>query len=252
MIFDFDGTLVNTDTLQEFLLHCCRRRPLWSLGGAALLAPLLIAVGIAGRWIPALTNSLVTMALWWATVGRSPRELKRLLSSYAEALIARKESVVFPAAIERLRWHQARGDTVFVVSGSCAAWIEPLLEGLGIREVTVVASRLDRRGMGLWLSRRCLGQEKPARLSIACDGLGTFDWHASYSDSPADAPILSIARRAYLVNGNSRTIARAQRVLEERLALVDWRPVRGVYPRRQRPKWRRIASAIRAAALPSP
>jgi phosphatidylglycerophosphatase C len=223
VIFDFDGTLVSTDTLREFLLHCCRQRPLWSLGGAALLSPWLIVVGLFGRWIPALTNRLVTVALWWATLGRTRSQLAGLLSSYAEALIARREAVVLPAALQQLRWHRAQGDAVFVVSGSCAAWIEPFLKRLGVGEVTVVASRLERRGLGLWLSSRCLGQEKPALLSVACNGLGTYDWHASYSDSPADVPILAVARRAYIVNASRRAQARVLRVLGGKIESVEWR-----------------------------
>ena len=126
-IFDFDSTLVRVealDELAEIALHGSADRE-------ALVARIreITNLGMEGRM----------------TIGESLRTRLDLLSirpAMLAPLVQRLAASVTPslqAGAARLR---AMRDRVWVVSGGCHEWIDPVVEGMGLRRDQVIANRL--------------------------------------------------------------------------------------------------------------
>src|SRR5437868_14267686 len=76
VVFDFDGTLVGRDSVIDFVLHYCARRPARLL---ALVAVLPLAALMRLRSVGAAASVL----LWAITVGASTRRFGLALCRYA-------------------------------------------------------------------------------------------------------------------------------------------------------------------------
>jgi HAD superfamily phosphoserine phosphatase-like hydrolase len=97
-----------------------------------------------------------------------------------------------PEALERLRWHQARGDRVLLCSASPRMLLQPLAEYL---RVELLATELQQEG-GHWQPRldgaNCKGPEKVRRLQAHLGPLEGFVLEA-YGDSRGDRELLLAA-----------------------------------------------------------
>lgn len=194
VLYDFDGTLTPRDTMAGFLVHCFARggwRRALLLPWAAVSAPLWLLPG--GR------RPLLSVTLWLATVGRSRRAVARLVRAYAAALARDAETLLYPEARARLHAHRARGEQIWVVSGSCRLWIRAVLRAAGFPEARVVASSFAFRAGGLVMTRRCTGRVKVSRL-LARAARRPLRWRAACSDGRTDLPLLSLAEHRAVVN----------------------------------------------------
>ena len=114
---------------------------------------------------------------------------------------------VFPAARERIQWHQQRGDKVLIVTASGDHLAIPIAERLGVDGALAIhAEVVDARYSGSMLGIATYREGKVVRLR---------DWQArqqalsftrtwAYSDSFNDLPLLAWADHAWAVNPDAR------------------------------------------------
>ena len=107
---------------------------------------------------------------------------------YAARLLPRLR----PDGLERVRWHQQRGDRVVLVSASLGVYLRPLADELGLDGVEAVELVVDADGLltGAMIGPNCRGPEKVVRL----DG-GNELW--AYGDSTGDDELLAAADHAH-------------------------------------------------------
>lgn len=110
---------------------------------------------------------------------------------------------VYPAARERMHWHQQRGDTVIVISASGEHLVAPIAEQLGASGALAIGVEIiDDRYSGQTYGTMTYKEGKVNRLN---------DWlqHAqkppysstwAYSDSINDLPMLEHADHAWVIN----------------------------------------------------
>jgi HAD superfamily hydrolase (TIGR01490 family) len=110
---------------------------------------------------------------------------------------------VFPAARERIQWHQERGDKVMIISASGEHLVLPIAERLGASGALAIGVEvIDERYSGLTYGTMSYKEGKVTRLS---------DWKAlqegenyqhtwAYSDSMNDLPLLQQADHAHVIN----------------------------------------------------
>jgi HAD superfamily hydrolase (TIGR01490 family) len=183
-VFDFDGTITRRDSTAAF----CRaefgsRLPLAILRAAPWLAG--YPVGRVGR--QRLKEALLTPLLG----GRPETEVRARAADWAAR---RLPGMVRPAALERLRWHQAQGHRVVLASASLELLLEPWARSAGVHDV--LATRLevrDGRLTGRIAGRNCYGPEKVARLRALLGDLRGFELYA-YGDSEGDRQLLAAAQ----------------------------------------------------------
>jgi len=180
-VYDFDKTVVYPDSGAEFFRFCLRRHP-------ALL-----------RYLPRLVLELLRFAVRHGRAAPFQAEYYHYLRGLPDW---REEVRLFweaKAGAMLKPWYlaQLRPDDI-IVSCSAEFFLRPLCEQLGVR---VVGSRVNPE-TGRLEGFSCYGAEKARRLREAFEGLEIGDF---YSDSLSDAPLAVLARRAFLVKGDTVT-----------------------------------------------
>jgi len=147
-LFDFDGTITDREMFVAFLEHAVPRRRLAL--GKVFLAPLI--VGYKLGVVPA--NTIRAAAVRVGLSGAPLQAVEHAATSFATDVLP---STVRPVALERIRWHQARGDRVVVVTGALELALRPWCDR---HSVELVGSQLEHRGgrlTGRYSRPQCLG-----------------------------------------------------------------------------------------------
>lgn len=186
-LFDFDGTITDREMFAAYLVQAATPRRL--LLGRLLLAPLV--VGYKLGWLrPGLVRAV---AIRFSLTGTSLEHLRASGTAFAERVLP---AMIRPEALERLRWHQERGDAVVVVSGALEL---ALAHWCARHGVELIASRLEIRdgiATGRYAGPQCAGEEKVRRIRERHD-LTRFATIYAYGDTPEDEAMLALAHRRW-------------------------------------------------------
>lgn len=99
-------------------------------------------------------------------------------------------------AMERLAWHQARGDRVIVVSGALEIFLAPWCR---LHRLELLGSRLESRDgrlTGRYLGAQCVQEEKARRVR-ECVALADFECIHAYGDTHEDHALLRLAHEPW-------------------------------------------------------
>jgi HAD superfamily hydrolase (TIGR01490 family) len=193
-LFDFDGTITDREMFAAYLVQAATPRRLAL--GKVLLAPLVIGYKLG--WLS--PNRVRAAAIRFSLSGLPLARLQASGVAFAEQVLP---TTIRPEALERLRWHQARGDIVVVVSGALEVALAPWCAQHGVE---LIASRLEIRdgtATGRYLGAQCAGAEKARRVRERYD-LAGFDTIHAYGDTPEDEALLALAHRRWY-RGQERT-----------------------------------------------
>ena len=185
-LVDFDHTVTTCDTYSRFLRRVATPAQLstakWTVGPWML--------GYKLGWVSAAALRTRVTRLTFA--GRDAAEIEAAGACHARDLLP---AVLRPAMMERIGWHQARGDAVVIVSGSLDAYLRPWCELHGL---TLICNRLevvDGRLTGRYLDGD-RGAHKAADIRARYD-LTQFDRVHAYGDSSEDKPMLALAQERW-------------------------------------------------------
>ncbi len=191
--FDFDGTLISTDSFAPFLLRLRGRR------------------SFVGEFVPSILAGLLAGRARFDRDASKADLIARLLTGYPADQL-RQEGEVFgselarrirPRMKERLGWHRDQGHRVVLVSASLESYLEPLGRHLGLD--AVLATRLevgsDGRLTGRLEGANCRGAEKEVRLRCWMDQNlgGEVPELWAYGDSSGDRELLAMADHPHRV-----------------------------------------------------
>ncbi|HVB52522.1 MAG TPA: HAD-IB family hydrolase [Acidimicrobiales bacterium] len=156
--FDLDGTLTKGGSVFKWLCAVAGRGDAYR---AALSLALPLAVGAirSGRHADQAKERLFRRLL----AGRTLEELDEKSRRFAiEHLATHGRELV----LERLRWHQAQGHDVVIVSASPQLYVDVIAKQLAVRAGIGTRLAVDARGQltGGYLGRNCRGSEKFRRL----------------------------------------------------------------------------------------
>ncbi len=186
-LFDFDGTLTTREMFPDFMHYAVPPRRL--AVGKVVLAPL-----IAGYRIGLVSGNVVRACLvGFGFRGVSQADVDRAGLAFASTVVP---EALRALAMERMRWHQARGDKVVVVSGSLDAYLSPWCSQHGIE---LLCSELESDGArltGRYRGAQCVGIEKVRRVRERYD-LDAFGTVYAYGDTHEDEEMLALADRKY-------------------------------------------------------
>ncbi len=184
-LFDFDGTITFEDSFTPFIRFAAGRARM--AVGSALLSLMFEAYRLG--WVPA--TNMRADAAYASFRGRRQDEVGRLGARYAEGL----PRLVRPQALEKIRWHQAQGDTVVVVSASLHPYLSSWCAGLGLDLICTELEAKDGVLTGRYAHSDCTGHEKARRVRERYD-LGRYPIVYAYGDTPEDEQLLALAHRA--------------------------------------------------------
>jgi phosphatidylglycerophosphatase C len=183
-VFDWDGTLTRRDCVVPFLTLVAGRT---HLTRRLVSSPVVLAQAVARRDRDRLKAVGVASAL----TRRSVDEVAELGRRFADRVI---QQWMRPDTLARLRWHQASGHVVIILSASLPPYLEPLGRQLGVDDV--VCTRLavrDGRYTGELDGPNCRGAHKVDRLRQWCRQRDDVEVVWAYGDSRGDAPVLALA-----------------------------------------------------------
>jgi phosphatidylglycerophosphatase C len=193
--FDFDGTLARRDTFVPFLARACGWRRL-------VLAASVAAAAERTRDRDQLKLAMVGRLFRGWPVDR--------LDAHGKDYAALLPDVLRPEMVERVRWHQAQGHAVVVVSAGLAAYLRPLGEHLGVDGVLAVELAADEEGFhtgGVHGGVNNRGPAKVARLQAWIEarfGPGSAVELWAYGDSTGDEHLLAAADHPTWVGRRAR------------------------------------------------
>jgi HAD superfamily hydrolase (TIGR01490 family) len=186
-LFDFDGTVTTTDTWTPFMRLAVR--PSRILAGQVLLSP--IVIGYRLGLVSASTCRRIAARVGFG--GEEAARMRRLGVEYATGVLTAK---LRPAALERIAWHQSRGDHVVIVSASLDLYLAPWAASRGVD--CICASLEERAGRltGRYVGGDCTAREKVRRI-LGRYALDRYDTVYAYGDSGEDREMLELADRKY-------------------------------------------------------
>lgn len=186
-LFDFDGTITRGDSWTPFMRLATG--PARKAFGYTMLLP----VG-AGYYAGLVTGRAARpMYAHVAFRGVDTTRIRDLGCRYASEVLPR---TVRPRASEQIAWHKGNGDTVVVVSGSLAVYVQPWCERAGVDCIATELEELRGRLTGRYLGGECTGAEKATRIRQRYDLRQYRDIYA-YGDTSEDREMLALANRRY-------------------------------------------------------
>ncbi|MBS0583675.1 MAG: haloacid dehalogenase-like hydrolase [Proteobacteria bacterium] len=213
VLFDFDGVLFKGDAFTTFLREHCRRQ-WWRV---ALAAPLLLFAAPFAL-VRKTRRRALRFFVHLALVGIPLPRYRRLARDFGAALACDARRFSRPA-LETLNAHRHRGARVIVVTGCEETLARAMLDGLGLADIELVASRCEAGRLGPRIKVHNVGFQKAHQLRLR--GVRA-PWDVAYGDSIADLDMLAGARSAVLVNPDRVLLARLSARLRQRLAIVEW------------------------------
>jgi phosphatidylglycerophosphatase C len=185
-LFDFDGTVTFKDTFTPFIYFASSRTRIAL--GTVLLGPMILGYKLGLIAAPRMRAAIARVAFQ----GRRESEVKDLGGRYSATLSA----LVRPEALERIRWHQANGDVVVVVSASLGAYLSGWCEGHGVELVCTELESKDGVLSGRYAGGDCTGSEKARRVQERHD-MTRYAIVYAYGDTKEDRELLSLATKPF-------------------------------------------------------
>jgi phosphatidylglycerophosphatase C len=186
-LFDFDGTITSSDTFTPFIVHAVEARRL--AVGKVMLSPLVLGYKLGVLPASRMRRSIVRFGFR----GRLESEVRKAGLEYSQSRLGR---VVRPKALERIRWHQAEGDEVVVVSASLDVYLADWCRELNVALICTELEATEGVLTGRYRGGDCSGQEKPRRILERYD-LQSYGVVYAYGDTAEDQAMLDLATRRF-------------------------------------------------------
>ena len=191
--FDMDKTLIAENSGSLYMKYRYERGEVdgWDLA-KGLFAYLRYKAGI-------LDIRAFTQQAMLEFRGESERRLLREARDFVEKLVV---PTIYPAAVERVRWHRQQGHLVAIVSGATKFVVKPLAEALGVKHYLYTRLEVERgRFTGRVIDPICFEEGKIYWLQQFIDERG-IDLAKSffYTDSVTDLPLLELVGHPVAVN----------------------------------------------------
>ncbi|RLV61137.1 HAD-IB family hydrolase [Parashewanella curva] len=187
-LFDFDGTITDTDMFSPFLTFAARKKR--KIIGNIVILPFYLLYK-AGE-LP--THIMRPIASFVAFSYRNQHELERYGVQYAKRVIP---DCVMERAKEQLEWHKANGDVIVVVSASLDLYLKPWCKANGFQLLCSELSMNNNQCSGRYINGDCSRNRKAVRVTQAFK-LADFDRIYAYGDTQEDRELLNLADEAYL------------------------------------------------------
>jgi HAD superfamily hydrolase (TIGR01490 family) len=200
-IYDMDRTVTRRATWTPFLIHCAVRRAPWRL----LLLP-LVALSMLAYLTKLIDRGRLKEINHRLLLGgeRHPSELKPLVDSFADRMVATN---VRPGARAAIARDKAEGRRVIMATASYRFYAREIAERLGFDDCIGTNSilGLDEMVHAKIDGENCYG---PAKLKMIAEWLekaGLERRHVRfYSDHASDAPVFEWADEPVAVNPHGR------------------------------------------------
>lgn len=189
-LFDMDGTLFAGDSQLRFARWILRRH-----GWRRLYLFWLIPMGLL-RGLHIINTERMKRAFLAYAWGMKREQLEQECQAFVQQEILQ---ILYPPVLERLRAHQAAGDTTVLCSASPDWWTQLVGKALGFTHTIGTPAALGNT-VPFMPAIPAPGNNKGANKLVRLAAIGIEHADIGYTDSAADLPMLSICSKAVLVN----------------------------------------------------
>ncbi len=191
--FDLDMTLTQKDSFRSFVVWFYLR----TVKGWFYL-PLLIVWALA-RKLRLISSEQFMERMLTGLLGMTQTEIYALGQRFFKD---RLKSLLRSCALEKVRAHQARGDKVFIISGSPDIYVGAVSKYLRCDGYACTLLDTEARGFtGRVLGPICLAKEKPGRLAALARRFSIdLARSVAYSDHESDLPFFAFVGRGVAVS----------------------------------------------------
>lgn len=198
-LFDFDGTLIDGDSIIRFLFFARKR------GLCRFAQTLRAGLSAAAYSLRLTTAERAKQASLSFLRGHTEAEIAALSRDFCREVLV---PALRPNGVEELLRRKAEGCEVLLISASPAFYLEPLKDVLPIDRI--IATRFDVAD-GVHTARiaghNCKGVEKPLRLAEDLAARGDMVEYAAswgYGDSGSDEPMMALCANKVGVNAGRK------------------------------------------------
>ena len=200
-IYDMDRTVTRKATYTPFLIHCAMRRAPWRL----LFLPFVVASMLA-YVLKLIDRGRLKEINHRLLLGhkRHPHELKPLVDSFAEKMIATN---IRPGARDAIARDKAEGRRVVMATASYRFYAREIAERLGFDDCIGTNSilGLDERVHAKIHGENCYGPAKYRMINDWLSASGLQRGHVRfYSDHASDKPVFEWSDEPVAVNPHDR------------------------------------------------
>ena len=183
-IFDFDGTITQTDSLNDLIIW---KFGWWKFVGVMiLLSPLIILylLNIVDNDVPKERLFEIFFG------GMNEIDFGRLSKQYSEEKLPK---IIKNEASRKIEWHNERGHELIIITASMKEWIWPWAEENGFSDIFCTKPEIiDKKLTGRFAGSNCHGDEKLCRLKKSIPEYKNYEIYA-YGDSKSDRELLEVA-----------------------------------------------------------
>lgn len=186
--FDFDGTLVENDSLWPFLLTAAGRSTCYAACAKALWARIFCPADKDKRSI------FKDVLLQHTLAGKSLDELS----------IAAQKIESWPKWIEAscnaIKDHHAQGHFIVIASGSLDIYLKNLLKHIPYNAVICTEMEIKNGVLtGKMSSGNCVRESKAKRVATYLEQHGPYEDSIAYGNAPHDLPMMELTNKRVIV-----------------------------------------------------
>ncbi len=198
-LFDMDGTLFGVDSQMRFARFVLRRH-----GWRRLYLLFVLPCGLL-RALHLISTPTMKRAFLSYAWGMHKETLEKDCADFVQEELL---PALYPEVQEKLRAHQHAGDTTVLCSASPDWWVQPFGKTLGFTHVIGTPLEPFSRRIPLLPRIPAPGNNKGENKLIRLATLGITHADVGYTDSAADLPMLSLCKRAVLVNPRESLVSK--------------------------------------------
>ena len=215
-VFDFDGTLINTDVAYQFINAFIKRSKIRRIAFGLLMPVLLpFLLNPKSRFVA------MSVILWLATFplhGKTGADLFRMFAPRIWG--APVNGRFYREALDALAAHRRLGHRVLIISGSPQELVTAAMGNQLNPPVEILGSQIVPFLGGLVYRHYCMREGK---IQLArSTGVLDAGWDYGYTDSAHDIPLLFHCRHRFLVNPSPRTLRKVKTALPDRVTVLNW------------------------------
>ncbi len=187
VLFDFDGTLTERDSMFAFIVYVSGQASL--IQSLIMLSPFLVLTKLGLYDAEKAKKRLLARHFKGMT--------REFLSQKAQRFCFTMLPTIFSEdALAKLAFHRSKGHVVYIVSASLDLWLSPWLESQGLPGICTEVLWVDDVFTGEFATPNCNGPEKARRIQAEID-LKQFERIFAYGDSKGDQEMLAIADKPF-------------------------------------------------------
>lgn len=197
-VFDFDGTLVRTDSLKMMMIKMAGGKlPAYGWLLLSFITPVFEAMRSQDRYMDYKT-AIKSHWIYHVLRGKKVEQVQDTARAF------REELGWYDHVVANMKEYAAEGADIVVATGALDVYIDILLQGLPVKavictSVEVENGRLTGRLKGRKSTANAVRDEKRVRVKAYIEQNGPYEHVIGYGNMPDDGPMLSLCDTSYII-----------------------------------------------------